>query len=97
MSLLGTPVFANPTTPIWASATPLTQYGTVASAGGTGNTLVTLGTPYASATSYVVMVAMEDTNPAQMSVNRVSANSFRIYWANAGGGAHTLAWFTIGA
>ena len=76
---------------------PLTQYGTVATTGANGNTTVTLGTTYTSATSYVALGVMEDTNPAQVSTNRISANSFTIYWANAGSGNHTIAWATFGS
>jgi len=76
---------------------PLTQYGTVSTSGANGNTTVTIPTPYTSASSYIVMVAMEDTNPAQLSANRLTSSTFTIYWANAGGGSHTVAWLTVGS
>jgi hypothetical protein len=69
--------------------------GTIATNGANGNQVVTLATPYPTAT-YTVYVSMEDTNPSQMSVNRLSASQFQVYWANAGGGAHTIAWLTAG-
>ena len=87
-----------PTGPVGPTGPPasFTFYrGTITTSGGTGNSTVTLSPPYPSS-AYTVYVAMEDTNPAQMSVNRLSASQFQIYWANAGGGSHTIAWLTAG-
>jgi hypothetical protein len=39
---------------------------------------------------------MEDSSPSEISVVRVSATSIEIYWAQAGGGSHTIAWNTMG-
>ena len=75
---------------------PKIQYGSVATAGASGNITVTLPQTYTNVSNYVAMVTMEDTNPSQIAANRTSANTFDIYWANAGGGAHTIAWTTFG-
>lgn len=75
---------------------PKIQYGEFASSGGTGSNTITLSFPYKAINSYVVHATMEDVSPAQMSVQRVSSNSFTIYWANAGGGSHTIVWTTFG-
>jgi hypothetical protein len=77
-------------------AQPIFQYGDIASTGSTGNQLVTLPSSYTSTGSYSVQATMEDTNPAQLSVDRVSSTQFRIYWAQAGGGAHTISWLAYG-
>jgi len=75
---------------------PVFQYGTITSTGGSGNQLVTLTDTYTTTSSYSVQVTMEDTQPAQMSVNRLTTSTFRIYWANAGGGSHTICWLAYG-
>jgi hypothetical protein len=75
---------------------PVFQYGDITSTGGSGNQLVTLTDTYTTTSSYSVQVTMEDTSPAQMSVNRLTTSTFRIYWANAGGGSHTISWLAYG-
>ena len=75
---------------------PVFQYGTITSTGASGNQLVTLTDTYTTTSSYSVQVTMEDTNPAQMSVNRLTTSTFRIYWQNAGGGSHTISWLAYG-
>jgi hypothetical protein len=75
---------------------PVFQYGTITSTGNSGNQLVTLTDTYTTTSSYSVQVSMEDTQPAQMSVNRLTTSTFRIYWANAGGGTHTISWLAYG-
>lgn len=74
---------------------PIIQYGKASGTGANSNTTVTLPTAYSDA-NYIVQVSMGDTTPAEMSVNVTSSNSFTIYWANAGGGTHTLFWTTFG-
>jgi hypothetical protein len=39
---------------------------------------------------------MEDADPAEISVVRDNLSSITIYWAQAGGGSHTIAWNTMG-
>jgi len=39
---------------------------------------------------------MEDADPAEMSVVRISATSIEIYWAQGSGGSHVIAWNTMG-
>lgn len=75
---------------------PIFQYGTITSTGNNGNQLVNVTPAYTSTGSYAVQVTMEDTTPAQMSVNRISNNQFRIYWANAGSGTHSISWLAYG-
>jgi hypothetical protein len=75
---------------------PVFQYGTITSTGGSGNQLVTLTDTYTSTLSYSVSVSMADTQPAEMSYNKIANNQFRIYWANAGGGTHTISWLAYG-
>lgn len=75
---------------------PIFQYGTITSTGGSGNQLVNVVPSYTSTGSYSVQVTMEDTTPAQMSVNKISNTQFRIYWTNAGGGSHTISWLAYG-
>lgn len=74
---------------------PKFQQGIVSTSGSSGNTTITLAQSY-SDTSYSVCATMRDTNPASTSVDVLSVNSFVIYWANAGGGAHTISWLTGG-
>lgn len=74
---------------------PIFQYGSISSSGNSGNQLITF-TAYTSTGQYFIQVSMEDTQPAQMSVNKVSSSSARIYWANAGGGTHTITWLAYG-
>jgi hypothetical protein len=75
---------------------PVFQYGDISSTGNSGNQLVTLTDTYTTTSSYSVQVSMEDTSPAQMSVNRLTTSTFRIYWANAGSGSHTISWLAYG-
>jgi hypothetical protein len=72
--------------------TPVIQYGTVGVSGNSGSIVVNIPNAYTSATSYIALVSMEDTIPAEMSVVRISASRIEIYWNSGGGGAHTLAW-----
>lgn len=72
--------------------TPVIQYGTVTTSGGSGSIVVNIPNAYTSATSYIALVSMEDATPAEMSVVRINASRIEIYWANGGGGAHTIAW-----
>jgi hypothetical protein len=74
---------------------PIFQYGSISSSGNSGNQLVSF-TAYTSTGQYFIQVSMEDTQPAQMSVSKVSSSSARIYWANAGGGTHTITWLSYG-
>jgi hypothetical protein len=74
---------------------PIFQYGSISSSNNSGNQLVTF-TAYTSIGQYFIQVSMEDTIPAEMSVNKVSSSSARIYWANAGGGTHTITWLAYG-
>jgi hypothetical protein len=75
---------------------PVIQYDTVATSGNSGSVVVNLPVAYTSGTSYVAFVSMEDADPAETSVVRVSSASIEIYWQQAGGGSHTMAWQTIG-
>jgi len=62
--------------------------------GGSGSVGVTLPAAYPD-TGYVVMATMEDTSPAEMSVNINTSSTFTIYWQSAGSGPHAVGWFTI--
>jgi len=75
---------------------PILQYGTASSSGNNGSVVVTLPTAYTSATSYVAFVAMEDPDPAEMSVVRNTSSEIEIFWQQAGSGSHTVAWNTMG-
>jgi hypothetical protein len=72
---------------------PIFQYDTVASSGNNGNVTVTF-IPYTI--SYVAFACMEDPDPAEISVVRNNLSSITIYWEQAGGGSHTIAWQTMG-
>ena len=74
---------------------PYIQYGRFTGSGGTGNSTITLNVPYAN-TNYVGIPVMDDTNPAQMSLNVLSPSTFTVYWANAGGGSQNIGWTTYG-
>jgi hypothetical protein len=74
---------------------PIFQYGSISSSGNSGNFLINF-TAYTSVGQYFIQVSMEDTQPAQMSVNKVSSSSARVYWANAGSGTHTITWLAYG-
>jgi hypothetical protein len=74
---------------------PIFQYGQINSTGNSGNQLVFIPTPYTTAT-FMVQVTMADSSQAQMSTANISSNSFRIYWANAGAGAHNINWLSYG-
>ena len=75
---------------------PIIQYGTTTGSGSSSSVSVTIPTPYATSTSYVAHATMEDTTPAEISVNRTSSNTFDIYWTSGAGGTHTLVWTTYG-
>jgi hypothetical protein len=75
---------------------PVIQYNTISSSGNSGSQTVALPTPYTSGTSYVAFACMEDADPAEISVVRDNLSSITIYWAQAGGGSHTIAWNTMG-
>jgi len=75
---------------------PFIQYGEVGTSGASGNTTVVLPVPYSSINAYKAFATMEDTNAAQIAANRLSPSTFSIYWANGGGGSHTIAWNTMG-
>jgi hypothetical protein len=74
---------------------PIFQYGSISSSGNSGNFLINF-TAYTSIGQYFIQVSMEDTQPAQMSVNKLTSSTARIYWANAGGGSHTITWLAYG-
>jgi hypothetical protein len=74
---------------------PKIQYGTFASTGSSGSFTVVLPQSYVD-TSYIVHATMRDTNPASISVDISSVNMFDVYWANGGGGSHTIAWSSYG-
>jgi hypothetical protein len=75
---------------------PVLQYGEASSSGNNGSVVVTLPTAYTSAASYVAFVSMMDADPAEMSVVRNTSSEIEIFWAQAGGGSHTIAWNTMG-
>ena len=75
---------------------PVIQYNTISSSGNNGSQTVALPTPYTSGTSYVAFACMEDADPGEISVVRDNLSSITIYWAQAGGGSHTIAWNTMG-
>jgi hypothetical protein len=75
---------------------PKIQYGEFVSSGSAGSNTVTLSLPYTSSSNYVVMVTMQDADPAEMSANRVSSNSFDVYWQSASAGSHTITWTSFG-
>ena len=75
---------------------PVLQYGEASSSGNNGSVVITLPTAYTSAASYVAFVSMMDADPAEMSVVRNTSSEIEIFWAQAGGGSHTVAWNTMG-
>jgi len=75
---------------------PVIQYNTISTSGNNGSQTVALPTPYTSGTSYVAFACMEDADPCEISVVRDNLSSITIYWAQAGGGSHTIAWNTMG-
>jgi len=75
---------------------PIFQYGQINSTGNSGDQLVFLGVPYATSGSFLAQVTMADNSPAKMSVANISSNSFRIYWEQAGSGAHNINWLVYG-
>jgi hypothetical protein len=86
---------------VWAFrqliATPLIQYGTVvAGSGGSGTVTITIPTPYASISSYVVQVTMKDSPAAQMYATPTSPNTITVGWSSGGPGTQKLMWTTIG-
>jgi len=74
---------------------PIFQDGSFASTGSSGNFLINF-IAYSSIGQYFIQATMEDTNPAQVSVQKLSTSSARIYWTNGGGGSHTIAWLAYG-
>jgi hypothetical protein len=74
---------------------PFIQTGSFVSAGGTGNSTITLGVPYLTS-NYFVFPAMNDVNPAELSAVVNTSNTFTVYWGNAGGGTHNIVWNTMG-
>ena len=75
---------------------PFIQYGGVSTTGVHGSVMVTLPVPYSSISAYQAFVAMEDSSPAETSIVKNSVSTITLYWANAGGGSHSLAWNTMG-
>lgn len=76
---------------------PLLQYGTASGTGATGTVTVTLPTPYASITSYVVTATMNDAPASQIYATQTSANTFTIGWTSGGVGGHKLMWIAVGS
>jgi hypothetical protein len=74
---------------------PIFQNGSISSSGGSGNFLINF-TAYTSIGQYFIQVTMEDTTPAQLSVQKLTTSTARIYWTNAGGGTHTICWLAYG-
>ena len=70
------------------------QTGRINTSGPNGSIGVLLPTPYTG--TYNVFVTMLDSNPAEVSAVPVNSSVFTLYWANAGGGNHSLAWLTAG-
>ncbi len=75
---------------------PVIQYGDFSSSGGSGNTTVTLPAAYTAVNTFVAFACMEDSNPAQVSVVKTDTSNIEVYWANGGGGSHTIVWQTLG-
>jgi len=76
---------------------PILQFGEDNTGSGTsGSVIINLPVSYTSASSYVAFATMEDADPAEMSVVRISATSIEIYWAQGGSGSHVIAWNTMG-
>jgi hypothetical protein len=75
---------------------PIIQYGQINTTGNNGDQLVFLGVPYATSGSFLAYATQEGPTPAELSTANFSSNSFRIYWQNAGGGAHNINWFVMG-
>jgi hypothetical protein len=75
---------------------PFIQYGEVATSGSNSNVEVILQIPYSSILGYQAFGTMIDTTPAEISVMKSSSSTFTIFWENASGGAHAIAWNTMG-
>jgi hypothetical protein len=75
---------------------PVIQYGEFSSSGSSGNTTVTLPAAYTAVNTYVAFACMEDSTPAEISVVRTDTSNIEVYWANSGGGSHTIVWQTLG-
>lgn len=76
---------------------PIIQYGEDNTGSGTsGSIIVTLPVAYGATSAYVAFATMEDADPAEMSVVRNTASEIEIFWAQGGGGSHTIVWQTIG-
>lgn len=74
---------------------PIFQNGSFTSTGSSGNFLINF-TAYTSIGQYFIQVTMEDTQPAQLSVQKLTTSTARVYWTNGGGGSHTIAWLAYG-
>jgi len=74
---------------------PIFQNGAFTSTGSSGNFLINF-IAYTSVGQYNIQVTMEDTNPAQLSVQKLTTSTARVYWTNGGGGTHTIAWLSYG-
>ena len=74
---------------------PIFQDGSFISTGSSGNFLINF-IAYSSVGQYFIQVTMEDTTPAQLSVQKLTTSTARIYWTNGGGGTHTIAWLAYG-
>jgi hypothetical protein len=75
---------------------PVIQYGEISSSGSSGNTTVTLPAAYTAVNTFVAFACMEDSTPAEISVVRTDTSNIEVYWANSGGGSHTIVWQTLG-
>jgi len=80
---------------ILASA-PFIQYGTATGTGGTGTVTVTIPISYATISSYVVTVTMNDSPASQVYATQTSPNTFTLGWQSAGAGTHKLMWISVG-
>ena len=75
---------------------PFIQYGEVATSGSNSNVEILLQIPYSSILGYQAFGTMHDTTPAEISIMKSSPSSFTIFWDNASGGSHAIAWNTMG-
>jgi hypothetical protein len=75
---------------------PIIQYGEISTSGSTGNQTISIPAHYSASNSYVAFACMEDSSPSQISVVRNSVSTIEVYWAQAGGGSHTIVWQTLG-
>jgi hypothetical protein len=75
---------------------PIFQSGQINTTGSSGDQLVFIPVSYTATNTFSVQVTMEGSGPAEVSAGNFSANSFRIYWQNAGSGAHNINWLSYG-